>query len=178
VSLPSLTYHEAIPGHVWQGEYTFRLPLIRSLMGDGFSAYSEGWGLYAEQLAGELGVYDSEPAGRLGFLSSMAFRSARLVVDTGLHAKRWSRARALAWFSEATGDPDVSSEVDRYSVWPGQACAYKVGHSEILRQRARAQAALGPRYDLKAFDDLVVGGGPRPLTILARDVDRHIARRG
>ncbi|HYG29325.1 MAG TPA: DUF885 family protein [Allosphingosinicella sp.] len=177
VSLPSLTYHETIPGHVWQGEYTFRLPLIRSLMGDGFSAYSEGWGLYAEQLAGELGVYETEPAGRLGFLSSMAFRSARLVVDTGLHAKRWSRERALAWFSEATGDPDVSSEVDRYSVWPGQACAYKVGHSEIVRQRARAQAALGSRYDLKSFDDLVVGGGPRPLTVLARDIDRHIAER-
>jgi uncharacterized protein (DUF885 family) len=177
ISLPTLTYHEAIPGHVWQGEYTHRLPLIRTLMG--FSAFSEGWGLYAEQLAGELGVYDKEPVGRLGYLDSMAFRAARLVVDTGIHAKRWPRDRALNWFAAATGGTveSVANEIDRYAVWPGQACAYKVGHTEINRQRERAKAALGQRFDFRAFNDLVVGGGARPLTVLDRDVERMIAAR-
>jgi uncharacterized protein (DUF885 family) len=177
IDLPSLTYHEAIPGHVWQGEYTHRLPLIRTLTGYGFSAFSEGWGLYAEQLAGELGVYEDNPEGRLGYLQSMAFRAARLVVDTGIHSKRWTRDRALNWFAEATGGTveSVANEIDRYSVWPGQACGYKVGHTEINRQRERAQAALGSRYDLRAFNDLVVGGGARPLTIVERDIDRYIA---
>jgi uncharacterized protein (DUF885 family) len=177
ISLPSLTYHEAIPGHVWQGEYTHRLPLIRTLTGYGFSAFSEGWGLYAEQLAGELGVYEDNPEGRLGYLQSMAFRAARLVVDTGIHHKRWTRDRALSWFAEATGGTvqSVANEIDRYAVWPGQALGYKVGHTEINRQRDRAQAALGARYDLRAFNDLVVGGGARPLTIVERDVDRMIA---
>jgi uncharacterized protein (DUF885 family) len=174
ISLPSLTYHEAIPGHVWQDEYTLRLPLIRSLMRYGFSAFSEGWGLYAEQLAGELGVYDNDPAGRLGYLASMAFRAARLVVDTGIHDQRWTRDRALNWFAEATGSTpeDVASEVDRYCVWPGQACAYKVGHTEINRLRTLARQRLGDRFDLRAFNDLLVTGGPRPLTVLAGDVER------
>jgi len=177
IDLPSLTYHEAIPGHVWQGEYTHRLPLIRTLVGDGFSAFSEGWGLYSEQLAGELGVYEDNPEGRLGYLQSMAFRAARLVVDTGIHSKRWTRDRALGWFAEATGGTveSVANEIDRYAVWPGQACGYKVGHTEINRQRDRAKAALGARYDLRAFNDLVVGGGERPLTVLERDVNRYIA---
>jgi uncharacterized protein (DUF885 family) len=177
IDLPSLTYHETLPGHVWQGEYTQRLPLIRTVTGDGFSAFSEGWGLYAEQLAGELGVYSDNPEGRLGYLQSMAFRAARLVVDTGIHSKRWTRDRALNWFAEATGGTvqSVASEIDRYAVWPGQACGYKVGHTEINRQRDRAKAGLGERFDLRAFNDLVVGGGARPLTVVERDVDRHIA---
>jgi uncharacterized protein (DUF885 family) len=179
ISLPTLTYHEAIPGHVWQGEYTHRLPLIRTLTGYGFSAFSEGWGLYSEQLAGELGVYDDNPEGRLGYLQSMAFRAARLVVDTGIHHKRWTRDRALSWFAEATGGTvqSVANEIDRYAVWPGQALGYKVGHTEINRQRDRAKTALGTRYDLRAFNDLVVGGGARPLTVVERDVDRLIAER-
>jgi uncharacterized protein (DUF885 family) len=153
------------------------LPLIRTLTGYGFSAFSEGWGLYAEQLAGELGVYENNPEGRLGYLQSMAFRAARLVVDTGIHAKRWTRDRALSWFAEATGGTveSVANEIDRYAVWPGQACGYKVGHTEINRQRDRAKAALGTRYDLRAFNDLVVGGGARPLTVLEQDIDRHVA---
>jgi len=177
IDLPTLTYHEAIPGHVWQGEYTHRLPLIRTLTGYGFSAFSEGWALYAEQLAGELGVYEDNPEGRLGYLQSMAFRAARLVVDTGIHHKRWTRDRALSWFAEATGGTveSVANEIDRYAVWPGQALGYKVGHTEINRQRDRARAALGPRFDLRAFNDLVVGGGARPLTVVERDVDRMIA---
>ena len=96
-SLPTLTYHESLPGHVWQGEYAFKLPLVRSLLA--FNAYSEGWALYAEQLADELGVYEGDPVGRLGYLQSIAFRACRLVVDTGLHAKRWTREQAIEWFA-------------------------------------------------------------------------------
>jgi uncharacterized protein (DUF885 family) len=179
IDLPSLTYHEAIPGHVWQGEYVLRLPLIRTVTRGGFSAFGEGWGLYAEQLAGELGVYQDNPEGRLGYLQSMAFRAARLVVDTGIHSKRWTRDRALSWFAEATGGTveSVAGEIDRYAVWPGQACGYKVGHTEINRQRDRAKAALGARFDLRTFNDLVVSGGSRPLTVVERDVSRYIAER-
>jgi uncharacterized protein (DUF885 family) len=179
IDLPSLTYHEAIPGHVWQGEYSLRLPLIRSVTQYGFSAFSEGWALYAEQLAGELGVYDDNPEGRIGYLQSMAFRAARLVVDTGIHAKQWTRERALSWFAEATGGTvqSVASEIDRYAVWPGQACGYKVGHTEINRQRERARQALGDRFDLRAFNDVVVGGGSRPLTVMEREVGLLIAGR-
>jgi len=174
-SLPTLTHHEAIPGHVWQGEYAQKLPLIRSILA--FNAYSEGWALYAEQLAGELGVYADDPVGRLGYLQSIAFRACRLVVDTGLHAKNWSRDHAIKWFSETNGSSidEVSSEVDRYCSWPGQACGYKVGHSEINRQRRRAEAALGKRYDFKAFNDTVVLGGNVPLDVLAKNVDAYIA---
>jgi uncharacterized protein (DUF885 family) len=171
-SLPSLTHHEAIPGHVWQGEYANQLPLIRALLS--FNAYSEGWALYAEQLADELGVYADFEAGRLGYLESIAFRACRLVVDTGLHAKRWTRERARAFFNEALGDPN-ESEVDRYCSWPGQACGYEVGHQEIDRQRSRARTALGPRYDLRDFNDTVVKGGNVPLDVLAKNVDRFVA---
>ena len=169
--LPSLTHHEAIPGHVWQGEYANRLPLIRTLLS--FNAYSEGWALYAEQLADELGVYDGFEVGRLGYLNSIAFRAARLVVDTGLHARRWSREQARQYFVEAVGDPNAS-EVDRYATWPGQALGYEVGHQEINRQRERARAALGARFDLKAFNDTVVTGGNVPLDVLAKNVEDYI----
>jgi uncharacterized protein (DUF885 family) len=175
-SLPTLTHHEAIPGHVWQGEYSNQLPLIRTLLA--FNAYSEGWALYAEQLADELGVYDGDPVGRLGYLQSIAFRACRLVVDTGLHAKRWTRQQAIEWFATTNGSglEEVTSEVDRYCSWPGQACGYKVGHSEINRQRYRAKAALGERFDLRRFNDTVVQGGNVPLDVLALNVDDLIAR--
>ena len=174
--LPTLTFHEAIPGHVWQQEYTFKLPLIRTLLS--FNAYSEGWALYAEQLAAELGAYDGNPAGRLGYLQGAAFRAARLVVDTGLHAKRWTREQAVQWMHEHTGNSveEVAGEVDRYCSWPGQACGYKVGHSDINRQRQRAMAALDGRFDLKAFNDALVGGGNVPLDVLAMNVDAYLAR--
>jgi uncharacterized protein (DUF885 family) len=172
-NLPTLVHHEAIPGHVWQGEYANRLPLIRTLLS--FNAYSEGWALYSEQLAGELGSYDGDEVGRLGYLDSIAFRAARLVVDTGLHAKRWTREQARQFFDEQTGDPNAS-EVDRYCSWPAQACGYEMGHQEINRQRDKAKAALGSRYDLKAFDDAVVLGGNVPMDVLARNVDDYIAR--
>lgn len=174
-SLPTLIYHESLPGHVWQGEYTFSLPLVRSLLA--FNAYSEGWALYAEQLADELGVYEDDPVGRLGYLQSIAFRACRLVVDTGLHARRWSRAQAIEWFATTNGSglEEVTSEVDRYCAWPGQACGYKVGHSEINRLRAQAQAALGAAYDLRRFDDAVVKGGGVPMVVLARVIDEYVA---
>jgi len=175
-NLPTLTYHESIPGHVWQGEYTFKLPLLRSLLA--FNAFSEGWALYAEQLAAELGVYDGDPVGRLGYLQSIAFRACRLVVDTGLHAKRWTREQAIQWFASTNGSSveEVSGEVDRYCSWPGQACGYKVGHSEINRQRAKAQKALGAKFDLRLFNDAVVKGGGVPMLVLGRDIDAFIAQ--
>jgi uncharacterized protein (DUF885 family) len=173
-ALKDLTYHESIPGHVWQGEYTFRMPLVRTLLP--INAYSEGWALYAEQLADELGVYEGNPVGRLGYLQSIAFRACRLVVDTGLHVKRWTREEAIQWFAttNGSGDKEVRGEVDRYCAWPGQACGYKVGHSEINRLRARAQQALGPRYDFRRFNDAVVTTGGVPMVVLARRIDAFI----
>ncbi|CAN5292501.1 DUF885 family protein [soil metagenome] len=176
-SLPTLAYHESIPGHVWQGEYTFKLPLVRSLLA--FNAYSEGWALYAEQLAGELGAYDNDPIGRLGYLQSIAFRACRLVVDTGLHAKRWTRDQAVQWFATTNGSgiDEVQSEVDRYCAWPGQACGYKVGHSEINRLRTHAKTVLGDRFDFRLFNDAVVKGGGVPMTVLGRTIEAYIAGR-
>jgi uncharacterized protein (DUF885 family) len=172
---PTLTYHESLPGHVWQGEYTFKLPLARSLLA--FNAYSEGWALYAEQLANELGVYDQDPFGRLGYLQSIAFRACRLVVDTGLHEKRWTRQQAIDWFARTNGSSvhEVTGEVDRYCAWPGQACGYKVGHSEINRLRTKARKALGKRFDFRKFNDAVVVGGGVPMLTLARSIDAFIA---
>jgi len=173
---PTLTYHESLPGHVWQGEYTFKLPLVRSLLA--FNAYSEGWALYAEQLGDELGAYDEDPFGRLGYLQSIAFRACRLVVDTGLHARRWTRQQAIEWFATTNGSSvdEVSGEVDRYCAWPGQACGYKVGHSEINRLRTKAQQALGKKFDFKKFNDAVVTGGGVPMLTLGRSIDRFIAQ--
>jgi uncharacterized protein (DUF885 family) len=176
--LPDLAAHEAIPGHVWQGEYANKLPLIRTMLA--FNAYSEGWALYAEQLVDELGVYDDFPEGRLGYLQSLAFRAARLVVDTGLHAKRWSRQQGLDYFVNANGSNpgEMASEVDRYCSWPGQACGYKVGHTTIVRERDKAKAQLGSKFDLRYFDDAVVLGGNVPMDVLAKNVGDYIARTG
>jgi uncharacterized protein (DUF885 family) len=177
-SLADLAFHEAIPGHIWQGEYTHDLPLVRQLLT--FSAYSEGWGLYAEQLADELGAFENDPVGRLGYLQSIAFRACRLVVDTGLHAKRWTREQGVQFFVDVNGSNplEVASEVDRYCSWPGQACGYKVGHSEINRQRQRAATALAASFDGKAFNDTVVRGGNVPLDVLAKNVDEYVRATG
>lgn len=176
-SLPDLAMHEAIPGHVWQGEYANQMPLIRTMLA--FNAYSEGWALYAEQLADELGLYDDFEVGRLGYLQSLAFRACRLVVDTGIHAKRWTREQGVDFFVKENGSNplEVSSEVDRYCSWAGQACGYKVGHSEIVRQRGLAQTALGTKYDLRDFDDVVVKGGNVPLDVLAQNVAAYVAEK-
>ena len=173
-SLGDLAFHEAIPGHIWQGEYTHEMPLVRQLLA--FNAYSEGWALYAEQLADELGAYADDRVGRLGYLQSLAFRACRLVVDTGLHAKRWTREQGVQYFVDVNGSNplEVASEVDRYCAWPGQACGYKVGHSEINRQREKATTALGAKFDLKAFNDTVVLGGNVPLDVLAKNVEEYV----
>lgn len=176
VTIPDLVFHEGIPGHVWQGEYTHAMPLIRSLLA--FNAYSEGWALYSELLADELGAYADDPAGRLGYLQGFAWRAVRLILDTGIHAMGWSRERALAEFTAATGLPvsTAVSEVERYCAWPGQACGYKTGQNEILAQRERARAALGARFDLRDFNQAVVDGGNVPLDVLAGNVSRYVAQ--
>ena len=175
-TLADLTYHEAIPGHVWQGEYTFKQPLVRSLLA--FNAYSEGWALYAQQIADELGVYDDFPVGRLGYLQSLAFRACRLVVDTGLHAKQWTREQANEWFVTNNGSnpEEVRGEIDRYCAWPGQALGYKVGHTAINRLRQKAKAELGPKFDFRSFNDAIVLGGSVPMTVLEVVIDDYIAR--
>jgi uncharacterized protein (DUF885 family) len=178
-SLPTLTYHEAIPGQHWQisiAQEAQALPRIRSAI-LGFSGYSEGWGLYSEQLADEIGAYEGDPAGRIGYLQSMLFRAARLVTDTGIHSRKWTREQAIDYMVSVTGDKrsSITTEVERYSVWPGQACAYMVGREEINRLRDKARAALGPKFDLKGFHDVILTNGAMPLTVMARVIDRWIA---
>jgi uncharacterized protein (DUF885 family) len=174
-SLPTLTYHEASPGHHLQvaiAQEAEGLPLIRSSL-LWFGAYGEGWALYAEQLADEIGMYAGDPFGRLGYLQSMAFRAARCVVDTGLHAKRWSRDRAIAYMQGVTGDTlgSVTTEIERYCVWPAQATCYKVGQIAINRMRDAARARMGARFDLKSFHDAVLLEGAMPLDVLERVLD-------
>jgi len=172
--LPTLVHHETIPGHAWEGTYSNQLPLIRSILA--FNAFSEGWALYAEQLALELGAYDGNPAWELGYLQDQAYRAVRLVVDTGMHAKRWTRQQAIDFFRKEVGKgvEETTNEIDRYCSWPGQACGYMVGKLEILAQRERAMAALGEAYDLRGFNQAVVEGGNAPLDVLAKNVERYI----
>jgi uncharacterized protein (DUF885 family) len=175
-TLPTLTYHESIPGHHLQGsiQQEASLPLIRKV--SFFSAYIEGWALYAEQLADEMGMYDDDPFGRIGYLHDAAFRGVRLVVDTGMHAMRWTREQAISYYTDAIGDPVASAttEVERYCVWPGQACSYMLGKLTILRLRDKAKAALGPRFDIHQFHDAILLCGAVPLTVLETIVDAYI----
>ncbi|WP_312220226.1 DUF885 family protein [Brevundimonas sp.] len=167
-ALPTLTYHEASPGHHLQvalQRESGELPQWRRA--GGFSAFNEGWALYAEAVAAnDLDAYATDPLGRVGFLMSYLFRAVRLVVDTGIHSERWSRERAVEYMAASGAKPlDASnSEINRYSVWPGQACAYKVGHTVIARLREEAQAKDG--FDLRAFHDKVLGSGSLPLAVL------------
>jgi len=178
-TLTSLTMHEAIPGHAWQGAYLSErqneIHKISSLIG--FNAFVEGWALYAEQLADEVGMYKDDPLGRLGYFQAQRFRAARLVIDSGIHDKRWSREKAIEWMVGATGRSTgaITSEVDRYFVTPGQACGYKVGHTEIVRLREKAKAALGPKFDIRDYNDAVVSTGGTPLTVLESVIDRYVA---
>lgn len=179
-TLPTLTYHEAVPGHHHQIALALEatdIPMLRRLMG--FSAYSEGWGLYSEQLADEMGMYENDPLGRLGYLQSFMFRAARLVVDTGLHHKRWSREQGIRYMVEALGDQEssVTTEVERYCVWPGQATSYKVGQTRWLQLRERARQQLGDRFDIKSFHDTALAAGGMPLAALERVVDDWVASR-
>jgi uncharacterized protein (DUF885 family) len=168
--LPTLTAHEAIPGHLWQDAVVNRaadIPLL--FRSTGISAFAEGWGLYAESLADELGLYRDDPLARLGMLQSFIFRSARLVVDTGIHAMGWNRERAIRYFMDTVGRNRGATEreIDRYIVRPGQAAAYKIGHNEMLRIRDDTRTRLGPRFDLKSYHDLVLLSGDMPLEVLA-----------
>ena len=177
-TLKTLTYHEAVPGHHFQislQRAISDMPLIRNLMG--FSEFSEGWGLYAEKVAAEMGMYKDDPLGDLGRLQSERFRAARLVVDTGLHHKQWTREQAIDYMVENTNRSRASivREVERYAVMPGQACSYKLGMLKIEALRARAEAALGERFDLKSFHDEVLLTGSVPLPVLERKIDRWIA---
>ena len=178
-SLASLTMHEAIPGHAWQGAYLAEHPDIVSPLAPllGFNAFTEGWALYAEQLASEVGYYDKDPLGKLGRLDGARFRAVRLIVDTGMHAMKWSRDKAIGVMAAETGRSlgSVTSEIDRYCASPGQACGYKIGHNAILAERDRAKAALGPKWDVRDFNDALVATGGVPLTALPGVVDRMIA---
>lgn len=180
-TLPTLTYHEGIPGHHWQisiQQEAGELPFIRSAL-LGFNAYAEGWGLYAEQLADEIGMYQDNRLGRLGYLQSAAFRASRLVVDTGIHAKRWTREQAIASMVEATGDQEsnITTEIERYCVWPGQACGYMVGRQAINRMRDSARAALGDRFDFRGFHDAILTNGSTPLSVTESLVNEWVASR-
>jgi len=179
-ALPTLTYHESVPGHLFQGAVLLEAPGAPMLMKTmGFTAYGEGWGLYAEQLGDELGLYDDYAIGRIGYLQSFLYRAARIVLDTGMHAHGWSRERAVAYMIETVGLPvgAAENEIDRYVVWPGQACGYKIGHTEIDRLRTKARTALGARFDLKGFHDVVLLGGSMPLAVLEQVVDEWTAQR-
>jgi len=173
----TLAYHEGVPGHHFQLAITQQLeglPMFRRLVP--FTAYSEGWALYAEQLAWEAGFQD-DPLDNLGRLQAEMFRAVRLVVDTGLHHKRWSREQAIDYMLAHTGmgEKDVTAEIERYLVMPGQALAYKVGMMKILELRERARRELGDAFDIKTFHDQVLGHGALPLTLLERVVDDWIA---
>jgi uncharacterized protein (DUF885 family) len=178
-TLPTLLYHEAAPGHHFQisrGMMVEDVPILRK-MGP-FNAFAEGWALYAERIAAEdMGLYDEDPLGDLGRLQAEMFRAVRLVVDTGLHDKKWSREKAIAYMMDKTGntEAEVTREIERYVVWPGQATAYKTGQLAILDMRARAEEALGEAFNLRQFNELLLKNGAMPLRILDDVVDQWIA---
>ena len=178
--MKTLAYHEGIPGHHFQlaiqSELT-GMPVFRTI--GLFTAYIEGWALYAERLAWELGFYDNDPFGNLGRLQAEMFRAVRLVVDTGIHSKKWTREEAVEYMVANTGltTSEVVTEIERYIVMPGQACAYKIGMMKILELRERARQALGDKFDLKAFHDVVLKNGAVPLDILEELVEEYIAEK-
>ncbi|AUD61959.1 hypothetical protein AYJ58_10105 [Shewanella sp. Pdp11] len=173
----TLAYHEGIPGHHFQIAVAMELegmPLIRKMAP--FTAYIEGWALYSERLAWELG-FQKDPFDNIGRLQAELFRAVRLVVDTGIHHSRWTREQAIDYMKKNTGmsDRDVTAEIERYIVMPGQATAYKVGMMKILELREKAKLALGDKFDLRDFHDVVLKNGAVPLDILETLVDRYIA---
>lgn len=172
------TYHEGIPGHHLQGSLvneTTGLPMIRKTIWN--SGYGEGWALYAEQLAVEMGMYDNDIPGHIGMIHDALFRGVRLVFDSGMHDLRWSREQAVKYYVDHIGDPEPAAitEIERYAVQPGQASSYMVGKLEILRLREKAKTALGPKFDIRKFHDAVLLSGPVPLTVLETVVDNYIA---
>ncbi|MCH7515010.1 MAG: DUF885 domain-containing protein [Bacteroidetes bacterium] len=173
----TLAYHEAIPGHHFQIAIQHEIegvPIFRNILP--FTAYSEGWALYAERLAWELGFYDNNPFGNLGRLQAEMFRAVRLVVDTGIHFKKWTREEAIDYMVTNTGmtTSEVTTEIERYIVMPGQACAYKIGMMKILELREKAKNELGENFELREFHDVVLKNGAVPLDILEQIVDDYI----
>lgn len=175
--LATLSYHEGVPGHhlqVMSALESSEIPLIRRR---GFySGYSEGWALYSEQLADEMGMYDGDPLGQIGYLQSLLFRATRLVVDSGMHVKRWSREKATDYLIATTGIARGRSqgEIDRYTVWPGQACSYKIGHTVWTELRDEAKRKAGKRWDPKAFHSVLTLGA-MPLTVLQKVARERMA---
>ena len=177
-NLDTTLYHEGLPGHQLQGGLALQskeIPILRRNMY--LSAYGEGWALYAEQLANELGMYDDNPLGRIGWLKGQMFRAGRCIVDTGMHTMGWSQEKAVAVLGDLTGDAVgfTTREVNRYCAIPAQACSYKIGHTYWNRQRDRARAALGPKFDIKKFHDAGLLAGAMPLDVLGRRIDDYIA---
>lgn len=175
----TLAYHEAIPGHHFQiaiAQEIKGVPIFRNVLP--FNAYAEGWALYSERLAWELG-FEKDPFDNLGRLQAEMFRAVRLVVDTGMHKKRWTREQALAYLIDKTGmgEIDATAEIERYLVWPGQALGYKLGMLKILELRERAKAQLGERFDLKEFHQVVLGSGSLPLPVLEAQVNAWLAKK-
>lgn len=171
--LKTLIHHEGDPGHHLQNAVFRRAagpdqPLYKRFAQ--FSSYVEGWALYAEQVAVEIGAYEDDPFGDIGAVQSALFRAARIVVDTGIHHKRWSRAEATRWMVENAGEQQASAqrEIDRYCVYPGQACAFMVGRLELLRTRKAAKQRLGPKFDVRDWHEQVLAAGPMPMEVLAR----------
>jgi uncharacterized protein (DUF885 family) len=176
--MKTLAYHEGIPGHHFQLAIAQELkgvPFFRRMVP--FTAYSEGWALYAEKLAREIGFYKDDPYGELGCLDSELFRAVRLVVDTGIHHKKWTREQAIEYMEShtASAHESIVSEIERYIVMPGQACAYKIGEIKMVELRDRARKALGEKFDLRKFHDVVLKNGSMPLNILERVVDAYVA---
>jgi len=179
-NLWTLAHHETVPGHHLQialSQESTIIPIIRRTGGN-FSAFTEGWALYAEQLAQELGANDFDPLGEAGYLQSLLFRAARLVTDTGIHYKRWSREQATMYMVDTIGNTKTRAqrEVERYFAGPGQANSYKVGHTVWVKVREDARAKLGAKFDLKAYHDAVLLSGSMPLTVLQRHVSEWVAR--
>jgi uncharacterized protein (DUF885 family) len=179
-AMPTLAYHEGIPGHHLQiatAQTIKDLPYLRRF--NFLPAYGEGWALYAEHLASDMGLYKDDPYGDLGRLQAELFRAVRLVVDTGMHSQHWSREQAIQYMQSTTGmaNSDVTAEIERYVVWPGQACAYKIGMKTILELREKARVELGPKFDLKEYHQLVLENGAMPLWLLQKNVDAWIARK-
>ena len=180
-TLPTLTFHESIPGHHLQislANEATGLPLLRKALGN--SGYQEGWALYAEQLAVEMGMYDNDPLGHIGQLHDAMLRAVRMVVDSGMHAKRWSREQAVKYYVDNLGDQESGAitEIERYCVWPGQACSYMIGKLTLLAARDKARKALGKAFDIRKFHDVVLLSGVMPLDVLTRRVDDWAARGG
>ncbi len=180
-TLTTLTVHEGVPGHHLQLSLSNEaqgLPLIRKVVG--FSGYAEGWALYSEELAVEMGIYKGDPRGHIGMLHDALFRAVRLVVDSGMHHKKWSREQAVKYMAETMGDEESGSitEIERYVVWPGQACSYMIGKITWLRARERARKALGKTFDIRKFHDAGLLAGMTPLTVLDKVIDNYIVANG